>query len=385
MPRRLPPGVYKDAHGFRAVVHVRPLPLATRRFARDTPVRVITDWRDETRAKLLRRRRLRHAGPAGTLAQDVTRYFQQWGRDVHPVTYEARARHLKMWVDAFPGRSRWSLTPTEIRTQLVTWQQAKDWRPATVDKVRLALFELYAVLDRGTGEPNPVALVPNLERRQAWRTRAPRGISYALVQTLLESMPESKTWARLSVMAYTGLRPAEVQRLRPEDVRASELVVRTAKGGPAVVVPLLPQAVTALEAFARLQAWGPYATRTAARTWRGALRRCGVTQDVRPYDLRHSFGTEVYRVTGDVKVTAELMRHSSIAMTERYVASAVGARVSQALSQVAAGLAGNQPGNQTSAQAGTTPHTEAQPETPAQPDVAAKQAEMAPTRRRRAG
>ena len=42
-----------------------------------------------------------------------------------------------------------------------------------------------------------------------------------------------------------------------------------------------------------------------------------------PYDMRHSFGTEVYRSTGDLKVTKEMMGHSTMRMTERYTLAAV--------------------------------------------------------------
>jgi len=50
-----------------------------------------------------------------------------------------------------------------------------------------------------------------------------------------------------------------------------------------------------------------------------------------PYDLRHSFGTAIYRATGDLKITKELMGHSAIRMTERYTLAAVPQRRTAAM------------------------------------------------------
>jgi integrase len=39
-----------------------------------------------------------------------------------------------------------------------------------------------------------------------------------VVRELLTAMPRSATRARLGVMAFTGLRPEELRRIRPEDL-----------------------------------------------------------------------------------------------------------------------------------------------------------------------
>lgn len=341
MARTLPAGIYRDRRGYRAVVRVRPLPAVQHRFPPSTTLTAMKTWRDETRARLLRRKRLQGGVAVGPLTGDVKRYLAQWG-DVHPETRAQRERHLAMWVAAFPGRARTSLTPIEIRTQLIAWQQQHGYRPATLDKIRQALYQVFVALDRGSGEPNPVAQVPTFTQPNAWRQEAPRALPYDVIVRLLEELPCSKTRARLAVMAWTGLRPSEVMRIQPEDHQGASLVVRTAKGGPAAVVPLLPQAVKALEEFAAQQAYGPYARSAAARTWHRACVAIGLEADGepywRPYDLRHSFGTQFFRTTTDVKATKEIMRHSTLAMTERYVAAAVNPVLQHGLTAFGTGL-----------------------------------------------
>ena len=39
---------------------------------------------------------------------------------------------------------------------------------------------------------------------------------------------------------------------------------------------------------------------------------------VRPYDLRHSYGTALYRVAGDTRLVKDVLSHTDTRMTERY-------------------------------------------------------------------
>jgi hypothetical protein len=48
-----------------------------------------------------------------------------------------------------------------------------------------------------------------------------------------------------------------------------------------------------------------------------------VPDSIRPYDLRHSFGTLGYAETGDIRATQELLGHSRIELTERYALAAI--------------------------------------------------------------
>ena len=45
--------------------------------------------------------------------------------------------------------------------------------------------------------------------------------------------------------------------------------------------------------------------------WRKTLRRAGITRRIRPYDLRHAFGTELVAAGVDVGTVARLMGHSN--------------------------------------------------------------------------
>jgi integrase len=105
------------------------------------------------------------------------------------------------------------------------------------------------------------------------------------------------------------------------DLTRSQLVVRHGKGNKSRVVPLTDELTEALRALPVKSAGEPLLWRsyqkmrdrmqeicTLARVeWRGL------------HALRHTAGTELYRATGDLYVTAQLLGHKDIKTTQVYV------------------------------------------------------------------
>lgn len=334
-------GITTTPHGYLVRVQVRPLPMASKRFPDHATLGAMQRWRDDMR-RALERDKAARLDPAGTLAEDVETYLGRWGAGKHPATVSARRRHLAQWAGAFVGRGRRSLTAADIEQQLATWQTVGREGAAMWNKRRQALYQLFAVLDRGTDHRNPVEAVPTHQEPKA----TARGLPVPLVRELLAVMPESRTQARLGVMAFAGLRPEEVRRIRREDIGPGTLYVRSAKGSPAATVPLLSEAETWLGVFVRLDAFGPFGSAPMNLSLQRAVRavnraRAEAGRDPLPagitaYTMRHTFGTEFYRVTRDLKATKEAMRHASLSMTERYVEGAVSAVLAAGVAAVEA-------------------------------------------------
>lgn len=336
MARRRP-GITKTPYGFRVRKHVRPFPAVSKRFPKGTPLELMEAWQDE------QERRLRKARPApgvtGMLDADIVRYLTEWGATCHPITVLQRTRHLQLWADAFPRRLRITITTAEIRAQLATWERtglpvgeyAKQRKlgvtklaPATVNKVRQALYQLYAHLDGGTGLENPVAAVPTRRPPEL----EPRALEQAQARKGWATIRRSKGKARLAVLLYTGLRPDEVRRIERRDwtPRAPrQMFVRTAKRGLRVLHPLTRSGAAAMRYFVQLDAFGGFSNEAIGRTWKLAMQRVDPASNSTPYDLRHTFGTELYRTTRDIKATQAGLRQKSLSMTARYVQAAVAA------------------------------------------------------------
>ena len=128
---------------------------------------------------------------------------------------------------------------------------------------------------------------------------------------------------RLIVMlaAHAGLRCSEIAHVHGEhaDLDRRWLAV-CGKGDRVDLIPLSRALTVELGRWPRRGPIVPYRTgATVGNRIRTLLRRYGI--DGRPHDLRHSFGTEANHVAGgDIVAVKELMRHTEIATTMRYVA-----------------------------------------------------------------
>ena len=161
-------GITQTPTSYLVRVRVRPFPMRAKRFPLTTSLAVMQAWRNATETK---DRAVKPETPdAGTLEADVARYLEQWGSGKHPITVLQRTRYLQAWAAAFPRRFSATLTTPEIERQLKLWQKQglpvtvgtpqPHLTDATMRKVRQALYQLFAVLYRGTGRANPVDDVP---------------------------------------------------------------------------------------------------------------------------------------------------------------------------------------------------------------------------------
>jgi integrase len=343
-------GIQKTPYGYLVRVSVSPFPRRGKRFPATASHDEMIRWRNAQR-QVLERSRPR-AAHAGTVAADVASYLSQWGTGKHPQTVEQRKRHLRLFAEAFGSRLRATLTTQEIEAQLRLWQ--RDGLPlsefsqkrgrrqqalshAAIRKVRQSIYQLYAVLDRGSEASNPVAHIPAGADPDA----DPRGLPMPVVRQILAQLPRGKPKARCYLMAYIGLRPDEVRLVRETDAdwRRRTLYVRSAKGSERTRVPLTHKGAAALRYFARLQAFGPFTAPHVNRLLHEAAERAGFPDiEIDQYTLRHSFGTAHYAACRDIKATKEAMRHKSIRMTERYVRGSVTSVLEASIAQLDAAL-----------------------------------------------
>ena len=173
--------------------------------------------------------------------------------------------------------------------------------------------------------------------------RLPKAISIDDVERLLEAAGYAGTElavrdrALLELLYATGARISEAVGLAVDDVDlADRTVLLSGKGGKQRRVPLGSFAATAVEAYlvrARpvlaaagtgnavlfLNArGGPLSRQSAWMVLRTAAERAGLTTDISPHTLRHSFATHLMEGGADVRVVQELLGHSSVTTTQIY-------------------------------------------------------------------
>ncbi|HEY2042296.1 MAG TPA: site-specific tyrosine recombinase XerD [Jatrophihabitans sp.] len=173
--------------------------------------------------------------------------------------------------------------------------------------------------------------------------RLPKAISIDDIERLLEAADFDKTplsvrdRALLEVLYGTGARISEAVGLDVDDIDvAGRTVLLRGKGGKQRLVPLGTFAAKALTAYlVRVRPdlvrqghgtpkvflnsrGGPLSRQSAWAALRTAADKAGLTTDISPHTLRHSFATHLMEGGADVRVVQELLGHASVTTTQIY-------------------------------------------------------------------
>jgi integrase/recombinase XerC len=140
--------------------------------------------------------------------------------------------------------------------------------------------------------------------------------------------------AMFELLYSSGLRLAELVGLDPQALDIDDASVRvTGKGNKTRIVPLGSHAITALQHW--LAARGSIAKeaepalfinrnggRLGARSVQMRMKEWGIKQgissNVHPHLLRHSFASHVLQSSGDLRAVQEMLGHASISTTQVY-------------------------------------------------------------------
>jgi len=378
--KALPTGITRTANGYRAFVWV-PWPgypdgrVRSKRFTRtatyEPTLKEMEDWREDQRVDA-RRREADDPIPVGEgFLADGERYLETVQA---LVGIKDRRRHIREWAALFGERPRAEIQPHEIRAQRDRWLTIGPKRvlekppgekarwialpiplsASSVNQRLRALENLYTVLD-GRGAYNPVREVDEVEPPDV----QPKGQTFALAYEILSFMPDvttptkngthekgSLSRVRFEAMMVTGFPAKQLGMLLPAHVNwdvPSVLPPKRLKGRRSrrararrTVKPrqLMPAAVPVLRRFFAMQANRKFSSSSLRRSVKRAIvaanrarARRGlpaIPETLRPYDLtRHTFGTEVFRLTKNLKLVQDLMGHASLEQSERYAMAAI--------------------------------------------------------------
>jgi integrase len=388
----LEPGIYQDAYGYAVIVRLGSGRTARRspehRFPLDTDRDVLRACQARERARLLTERtKDPHADTRrGTLAADVRLYFQTAALSTQRTA--ERRQQFDWWIAQFPKRNRHTLKHDEIRRALNTLTTiatpGRPSRPASAslkNHYRTALSNLFTVLDTKDA-PNPVRAVPKCDPPDPPARDVPYDVIEAILSELRDTgaqkgatKPPSRSKARLRVLAYAPLTPAQLwilPRVNVDWIRATVLVPGRKKGAGTLPArkPLTPAALEAFRAFDAAGCWQLKASKSSLwRTFTAARDRAVArlridrpdldlsrAATMHPYDLRHTFATFAYQTTDDLDATRELLDHADAKTTRRYAQGAVPERLRTAGAAIAAAHAArHQAAAQTAATAPDSP------------------------------
>ncbi len=265
----------------------------------------------------------------GTFAHDVPRRLTQLeGR----ASFASDRSHLRAWLPFVGPLKRTVIRASHIRAAFIAWSAAGK-SPRTIRHRRRVLRELYQGLDGAHARPplkgvkvpkpedphpTPVPLV-TIQRVAASLKRGKTGKKrHGPTRTLAFTRyaEPAKARARFLVRATTGQRPSQIMRAKPADVDLVRRIwfVRAGKGGHGIPLPLTPDMVRAWKAFASADAWGPFDSRSFAKT----LRRHGWPKGIRPYNLRHTFAIDHLLAGTSIGDLQGLLGHRQIETTRKF-------------------------------------------------------------------
>lgn len=333
---RITTGVYKDQFGITIRVSINGEPREFRKDDRGVKYTLTADrgpaWFRDERKHVLARERLKAENTlraSDTFAHDVHRYLKTISSESHR---RNAASYLKHWEKAFCDLQSNAITELEVKERFAAIGKAASTR----NHIRRELFVFYQTLNGPHGY-NPARNLKAVREKY----RDARALSYDVIEQIFATLKPSPTKARLMVMAYTGLPQSLIAKLRPSDLHLERGVVyvhprRKGAGVEGRELPLSHAGIEALKEFQRLNAFGPFQNRQLVNTFAHGIRaaKVSVPEGTRPYDLRHSFLTEVYRQTGDLKAVSELGMHATLEQTARYAQGAVSERATKAVTSV---------------------------------------------------
>jgi integrase/recombinase XerD len=186
----------------------------------------------------------------------------------------------------------------------------------------------------------PVNVAENLSLPRRWK-RLPKALTDAEIEDLLKpeqpETPQSLCDQAILELAYaSGLRLSELKNLRLEQLHLDAGFINViGKGNKERVVPVGKAATAALNRFIEAgrpklvtprspanvfltNRGTPFASVTLWLRIKNRVRRAGISRNITPHMLRHSFATHLLEHGADLRVIQELLGHANISTTEIY-------------------------------------------------------------------
>ena len=244
--------------------------------------------------------------------------------------------HFQSWL---AGRDASKLTVTEL-SDFVAWLSKRGLAPSSIARTIVAIKMYFRYLQlEGVLKDNKIEL---LGSQKLWQ-RIPEVLSPREIDRFLKSPRRIELYclrdrAMLEMLYATGCRASEVSNLRMRDVNLKQRYCKChGKGDKQRMAPLGEAAVEAVQAYLQqlrpaLEAKRPtetdwlFLTRSGRRMRREAIWElvkkyahiAGITRDISPHTMRHSFATHLLAGGADLRQVQEMLGHASIATTQIY-------------------------------------------------------------------
>jgi integrase/recombinase XerD len=249
-------------------------------------------------------------------------------RNYSPTTIRYYLRVVENFARYF-GKRPDRLTQDHLREYQVYLLQERKLQAGTVG-LHIAALRFFFV--KTLRRPYLQLDLPSPKRPK----RLPTVLSPDEVARLIESANNLLDYAMLMTLYATGVRRAELSRLKVEDIDSQRMIVhiRQGKGNRDRDVPLTPKLLKTLREYWQWMKPKTYLFPGMVNNWRAdkpltpkcvwsavqdAAKRAGITKRVSPHTLRHSWATHLLENGTDLRTIQMLMGHADLRATSVYL------------------------------------------------------------------
>lgn len=235
------------------------------------------------------------------------------------------------------GKAALARVSTRDMRSWMAYERARGLSARSLARALSAVKSFYRWLLEAEGLDAPAVVATRTPKIKA---RLPRPISADAARTMIDTaeVQHKQDWAGtrdvaiLTLLWGCGLRISEALSLTARDVPLPDMLRITGKGGKERLVPVLPAATKAVEAYVRACPWeitgdrplflgirgGALNPTQVQKTVRDLRLQLGLPETTTPHALRHSFATHLLEAGGDLRSIQELLGHASLSTTQVY-------------------------------------------------------------------
>lgn len=244
---------------------------------------------------------------------------------------ERTTRHYLRFVERFAkhfGKSPDKLGPDHLRSYQAYLLKERKLCPGTVEN-HVAALRFFFIRTLHRHEFRQFLPYPKVRRN------LPNILSREEVARLIEASSSLFERALLMVLYGTGMRRAEIARLKIADIDSQRMIVHVVngKGGKDRDLPLSPALLETLRAYWRWlkpRTWlfpsrlhrdaeQPITDKIVWRACAQARKRAGIRKRVSPHLIRHSWATHLLEAGTDLRTIQLLLGHEDLEVTARYL------------------------------------------------------------------
>lgn len=223
----------------------------------------------------------------------------------------------------FQGRDLSSITKEEINHYILELIKTKSISTSQQNQ-RINAIKFYYEKVLGRKKEFYDIERPRRERK------LPDVLSIDEVHKIINAIDNIKHKAIISTIYSGGLRRSEVINLRPEHIDSKRMMIKIceAKGNKDRYTLLSQNVLQQLRDYFKQyrpkeflfegQKGGKYSAESIEKILKRAVEKSGITKNITPHILRHSFATHLLEQGVDLRIIQEILGHSSSKTTEIY-------------------------------------------------------------------